>query len=101
MATRILLVDDFGPWRCFVRSLLVEEAELEIIGEAPDGMQAVQRSDELKPDLILLDIGLPNLNGIAAAQETHEISPIVILDAFVGCRRRAASSLCNHQLGEL
>lgn len=68
-------MDDFEPWRCFVRSLLLEEADLEMIDEASHGLQAVQRSDELKPDLILLIIGLPNLNGIAAAQEIHEICP--------------------------
>ena len=53
----ILVVDDFEPFRRFVRPILEGEAGLRIIGETSDGMKAVQKIEELQPDLILLDIG--------------------------------------------
>jgi len=72
---RILVVDDHEPWRRFVRSTLEKQAELQLIGEAADGLEAVQKSQELQPDLILLDIGLPKLNGIEVARRVREDSP--------------------------
>jgi len=71
VAVRILVVDDFPPWRQSVRSLLTRHAELRIVGEVSDGLEAVQKAEELHPDLILLDIGLPSLNGIEAAKRIH------------------------------
>jgi len=65
--TRVLIVDDYKDWRRKVRQLLRERPELQVICEVSDGLEAVQKADELKPDLILLDIGLPKLNGIEAA----------------------------------
>jgi hypothetical protein len=59
---RILLVDDFEPWRNLVRSMLSGHKQWELVGEATDGSEAVQMAVELKPDLILMDIGLPELN---------------------------------------
>jgi DNA-binding NarL/FixJ family response regulator len=82
--TRILLVDDHKDWRKRVRLLLRERPECQIIGEASDGLEAVQKAEELKPDLILLDIGLPNVNGIEAARRIRQLSPnskIVFLSA--------------------
>ena len=72
---RILVVDDFEPFRRFVRSMLQENPELQVIGEVSDGLAAVEKAQELQPDLILLDIGLPGLNGIEAARRIREISP--------------------------
>ena len=72
---RILLVEDYEFFRVFVRSLLEENSKFLIIGEATDGKQAVEKVAELRPDLILLDVGLPKLNGIKAAREIREISP--------------------------
>jgi len=71
----ILLVDDYAPWRQFVRLTLRVRDELQITGEVGDGMDAVTLAQELQPDLILLDIGLPTLNGIEAARQIREVSP--------------------------
>jgi DNA-binding NarL/FixJ family response regulator len=71
---RILVVDDYEPFRRVVCATLEARPELQVIGEASDGLQAVQKAEELQPDLILLDIGMPTLNGIEAA---HRISRLV------------------------
>jgi DNA-binding NarL/FixJ family response regulator len=74
-STRVLLVDDYAPFRHLVRSTLLKQPELEVIGEALDGLEAVQKALELQPDLILLDVGLPSLNGIEAARRIRRIAP--------------------------
>jgi DNA-binding NarL/FixJ family response regulator len=68
-------VDDYEPWRRFVSTTLQERREFHLVAEATDGLQAIQVAQELQPDLILLDIGLPALNGIEAARQIREISP--------------------------
>jgi DNA-binding NarL/FixJ family response regulator len=65
---RILLVDDFESWRRFVASTLHQRPEFEILAEVSDGLVAVEKAEELLPDLILMDVGLPMLNGIEAAR---------------------------------
>ena len=72
---RILIADDFAEWRIRVRSMLQARAEWEVIGEACDGLEAIQRTKELHPDIVLLDIGMPILNGIEAAQLIRQESP--------------------------
>jgi DNA-binding NarL/FixJ family response regulator len=76
---RILLVDDHEPFRQFVRTTLSTRAEIEIIGEASDGLEAVQMAQKLGPGLIVLDIGLPGLNGIEAARRIRKLSPQSII----------------------
>jgi DNA-binding NarL/FixJ family response regulator len=71
----ILVVDDFENWRRQVRLLFRARPQWQIIAEASDGSEAVQKAEELKPDLILLDIGLPKLNGIEAARKIRQLSP--------------------------
>jgi DNA-binding NarL/FixJ family response regulator len=71
----VLIVEDFEPFREFVTSALEQHPEFEIIGQLSDGLEAVGKAAELNPDLVLLDIGLPSLNGIAAASRIREHSP--------------------------
>jgi DNA-binding NarL/FixJ family response regulator len=75
MPLRVLVVDDFEPWRRFVSSTLGKLVDLQIVLEVSDGLEAVYRTQDLRPDLILLDIGLPTLNGIKAARRIHDLSP--------------------------
>lgn len=72
---RILVVDDYAPWHDFVSTTLRSEPELQIIGRVSDGSEAVLQAQQLQPDLILLDIGLPTLNGIEAARRIQNLSP--------------------------
>ena len=72
---RVMVVEDFQPFRRFVCSKLEQKPELRVICEVSDGLEAVQKAEELKPDLILLDIGLPTLNGIEAARRIRELAP--------------------------
>jgi DNA-binding NarL/FixJ family response regulator len=65
---RILLVDDFASWRSYVASVLQERECFEVVGEAADGQEAIEKATELQPDLILMDIAMPKLNGIEAAR---------------------------------
>ena len=71
---RVLLVDDFDAFRSFIRTTL-QGTQLQIIAEVSDGSEAVQKAEELQPDLILLDIGLPTLNGIEAARRIRKLAP--------------------------
>lgn len=71
----VLVVEDFKPFRQFVCSMLGQNPELQVIGEVSDGLQAVQKAEELQPGLIVLDIGLPGLNGIEAARRIRVVSP--------------------------
>jgi two-component system nitrate/nitrite response regulator NarL len=73
--TRVLVVEDYEPMRKTVRATLQKRHDLQIVGEASDGLEAVQQAVELKPDLILMDIGLPSQNGIEAAREIRELVP--------------------------
>jgi DNA-binding NarL/FixJ family response regulator len=68
-------VDDFEPWRQRICSALKARPGLLVVGEASDGLEAVRMAEQLKPDLILLDIGLPNLNGIDAAHRMRKAVP--------------------------
>jgi DNA-binding NarL/FixJ family response regulator len=72
---RVLVVDDSEPWRRYFSTTVGKQPGLQVISEVSDGLEAVQRAEELQPDLILLDIGLPTLNGIEAARRIREVSP--------------------------
>ena len=71
----MLVVDDYEPWRQYCLTFLPQQQGLHIVGEVSDGLEAIHKAEELQPDLILLDIGLPTLNGIQAARRIRTVSP--------------------------
>ncbi len=74
-ALRILIADDHEVARRGIRSLLETHSGWEICGEAKDGREAVELGGALKPDIFLLDIGMPNLNGLDAARQILAVNP--------------------------
>ncbi len=74
-AVRVLVVEDFERFRRLICSMLRKMPGLQIVGEVSDGLEAVRKAEELQPDLILLDVGLPSLNGIEAARQIRTLSP--------------------------
>jgi DNA-binding NarL/FixJ family response regulator len=72
---RIVIVEDFVAFRRAICSILEKKKNLQVVYEVSNGMEAVQKAEELKPDLILLDIGLPVLNGFRAAREIRRVAP--------------------------
>jgi len=74
-SVRVLVVDDYERFRRFVCSKLEQSPDFQIVGEASDGLEAVQKAEKLQPDLIFLDIGLPELNGIEACHRMSSVVP--------------------------
>jgi DNA-binding NarL/FixJ family response regulator len=74
-SVRILVVEDFPPFRQVVSTKLATRDDLQVICEVSDGLDAVRKAGELRPDLIVLDIGLPGLNGIEAARQIRTLAP--------------------------
>jgi DNA-binding NarL/FixJ family response regulator len=72
---RVLVVDDYEPFRRLVCSTLKQRPDLQVIGEASNGLDAVEKAEEMLPDLIVLDLGLPALNGLEAARRIRKLSP--------------------------
>ena len=74
---RVLVVDDYEPWMNFVSAVLATSSRFQVVGQAGNGLTALQKVAELKPDLVVLDIGLPDLSGIEVAQKILEWTPDV------------------------
>ena len=96
-SVRVLVVDNYEPFRRFVCSTLKQRPDLQIIGETSDGLEAVQKAEELQPDLIVLDLGLPTLTGIEAARRIRKLSPeskilVVSQESSVGVVQEALRS---------
>ena len=70
---RVLVVDDYEPFRRFVCKTLRERQDTQVVGEASDGFDAIRKAEELQPDLIVLDIGLPALNGLEAGRRIRKL----------------------------
>jgi DNA-binding NarL/FixJ family response regulator len=82
---RVFIVDDDDLMRAGLRAVLSSDAEIEVVGEAADGAQAVQSAGKLLPDVVLMDVRMPGLDGIAATRELLALSPsvrVVILTTF-------------------
>jgi DNA-binding NarL/FixJ family response regulator len=75
MPARLLIVDDHEVVRMGVRTLLAGNPQWEVCGEAADGRQALERIAELAPDLVILDLTMPVMNGFEAAAEIRRIAP--------------------------
>jgi len=74
MANRILIVDDAAFMRMMIKEILTKN-NFTVVGEASDGLQAVEKYKELNPDLVTLDITMPEMDGIAALKEIKKIDP--------------------------
>jgi DNA-binding NarL/FixJ family response regulator len=109
---RVLVVEDFAPFRRLICTMLDSSPNVQVIGEVADGMEAVRLAEELQPHLILLDIGLPTLNGIEAARQirklspeskilfvSHESSPQLVNEAFrIGAQGYVVKALADSEL---
>lgn len=82
MATRILLVDDHEIMREGMCALLRKHAEFDIVGQAADGRMALDMVNELQPDVVIMDIGMPNLNGIEATRQILSQNPEIKIMAL-------------------
>ena len=72
---RVLLADDHKLMRAGLRLVVDQQPDLSVVGEADDGRQAVELAKSLKPNVVVMDIGMPNLNGIEAARQIGEMDP--------------------------
>lgn len=82
MAIRVLLVDDHGVVRVGLRMLLEGEEDIDICGEASSGKEAIEQTDALEPNVILMDIGLPDMTGIEATRKIKETHPNIAVVAL-------------------
>jgi DNA-binding NarL/FixJ family response regulator len=85
MPVRVLLVDDDDLMRAGLTAMLSSDETIDVVGEAPDGRAAVERAIELRPDVVLMDVRMPGLDGIAATRELLAVSPdvkVVVLTTF-------------------
>ncbi|MBA3701829.1 MAG: response regulator transcription factor, partial [Rubrobacteraceae bacterium] len=74
---RVLIADDHGVVREGLRAVLGSEPDMEVVGEAATGKEVVEQAAELEPDVILMDIQMPDVNGIEATRRVLEIDPDV------------------------
>ena len=94
MKTTIVIADDHQIMREGLRSLLEKQSSLEVVAEASNGRECVELARKLKPDLVLMDIGMPDLNGIEATRQVHAEAPgVKILALSMHSDRRFASGM--------
>ena len=79
MTTRVLVVDDALYMRSMIRDILTNSGRFEVVGEAANGREAVERFQDLKPDLVTMDIVMPELDGIEATREILNRAPQAVI----------------------
>jgi DNA-binding NarL/FixJ family response regulator len=95
MSKSILVVDDSSSVRKVTRLFLETQIDFEVCGEAVDGLDAIQKARELKPDLILLDLAMPQMNGIEAASVIKGMMPRVLIVLFTLYKDRLGDALVS------
>jgi len=95
MSKSILVVDDSDITRKITRLFLEIQIDLEVCGEADDGVDAIKKAKELKPDLILLDLVMPRMNGIEAASVIKGIMPQVLIVLFTMYKETVGNALAS------
>src|SRR3954453_7420746 len=96
VSARVLIVEDSIPFLKYLVSVVLQQPALAIVGEVQDGLHAVSLAQSLQPDLILLDVGLPGLNGIDAARQIRELVPSARI-VFVS--QESSSEVVSEALG--
>ena len=89
MPIRTLLVDDYAPIRKSLRTLLEDYPEVEVIGEAEDGRKALELMHRLLPNIIIMDVRMPVMNGIEATRWITTVYPDVKVIAFTSCTEKS------------
>src|SRR5262249_12527684 len=96
MAVTILIVDDNAQFRALLREIVAEEPDLHVVGEAADGREAIRLAQELRPDIMLLDLGMPLVNGLEVLRwskaERPEIKVIIVTVHTEDAYRQAAEA---------
>ena len=94
MSIKILLADDHGIIREGLRSLLEKEPDIKVIGEAQDGRKAFELTQQLQPDIVIIDITMPNLNGIDAARQiTSNFPKVKVIALSIHSNRRFVANM--------
>ena len=97
-AITILIVDDHAPFRALMREVVATESDLHVVGEAADGAEAIRLAQELRPDIMLLDLALPRVSGLEVLRwtkaERPEIKVIIVTAHAEETYRQAAESSC-------
>ena len=96
MSISVLLVDDHPMFRKGLRLLIEEEPDMSVVGEAGDGKEAIEKVRKLSPDVVVMDITMPNLNGIEATQQVLSHSPHTKVVALIDSRRQ---TVCEGHAG--